>query len=113
MTIVRANVAPYSIKLQKKIGRPDVSPMPDFFGIYQQRRCRSGRETIKMKFYKPTNPRTPPQQAHRQKFADAMQQWRDLTPEMRAWYNQEANEMKMHGVNLFIRNYLLNLQGRE
>lgn len=107
MTIVRANVAPYTLGLRKKIGRPDVSPMPDFYGIYQQRRCRSGRETIKMKFYKPSNPRTPEQQANRNKFADAMRAWRDLTPELKAWYNIEANKYKLYGVNLFLKNYLL------
>lgn len=106
MTIVRANVAPYSFGLRKKIGRPDVSPLPDVYGIYQQRKCRSGRETIKMKFYTPSNPRTPAQQANRQKFAAAMLAWRSLTPEQREWYNKEGEKLKLYGVNLFLRNYL-------
>lgn len=74
-------------------------------GIYQNRNTKKGKVPIKMKFYVPTNPRTVAQQANRQKFADAMTAWKNLTDEEKAVYNERAKKRQMFGWGLFIREY--------
>ena len=74
-------------------------------GIYQMRMTKQGKVPIKMKFYAPTNPQTPAQQANRQKFADAMSAWQSLTEEEKSAYNRRAKKRQMFGWGLFIREY--------
>lgn len=88
-------------KLGKK-GGPD--PL-NVNGIYQMRMTKKGKIPIKMKFYVPTNPRSVLQQANRQKFADAMTAWKNLTFEQRKVYNDRAKKRQMFGWGLFIREY--------
>jgi len=73
--------------------------------VYQMRMTRRGKVPIKMKFYTPTNPQTVPQEANRQKFADAMSAWGALTMEQKSVYNQRAKKRQMFGWGLFIREY--------
>ena len=77
-------------------------------GIYQMRMTRRGKVPIKMKFYVPANPQTVPQQANREKFATAMTEWGDLTPEQKGVYNVRAKKRMMFGWGLFIREYYQN-----
>lgn len=74
-------------------------------GIYQMRMTKRGKVPIKMKFYRPTNPQTVPQQANRQKFADAMTAWGALSSGEKAVYNERAKKRQMFGWGLFIREY--------
>lgn len=74
-------------------------------GIYQNRLTKRGKVPIKMKFYTPTNPQTEAQQANRQKFADAMTAWGNLTAPQKATYTERAKKRGMFGWGLFIREY--------
>jgi len=61
----------------------------------------------RMPFYIPRNPRTEKQQANRQKFADAMADWKLLPdPEKESW-REEAKGKPLYGSNLFVREYYL------
>ena len=107
MPIVKANVYPFCFRIQRKLGNANHPNPPAWYGIYQQRKCRTGRETVKMKFYKPTNPRTEKQQANRQKLASANLAWKSLTDEQKKVYNKNAIGTVMTGYNLFIKKFLL------
>lgn len=56
--------------------------------------------------YNPTNPQTEDQQANRQKIADAVSAWQDLTTEQKANYNQKGSRFNRRGYNVFIQEYL-------
>ena len=88
-----------------KLGRPDKPDPLNVHGIWQMRLTKRGKRPVKMRFYRPTNPRTPAQQANRQKFADAMAAWQALTPAQRQEYTAEAKKQNMFGWGLFIRRY--------
>lgn len=91
--------------IRKKLGKAgDPDPL-NVKGIYQMRMTKQGKVPIKMKFYTPTNPQTVPQQANRQKFADAMTAWHALTSNEQAEYTERARKRQMFGRNLFIREY--------
>jgi hypothetical protein len=62
--------------------------------------------TCKMRFYKPTNPRTIPQQNWRSKFAFAVANWQALTPKQKKMYNKRAIGKNLSGYNLFISEQL-------
>ena len=88
-----------------KLGKP-MGPDPfNVHGIYQMRMTKRGKVPIKMKFYVPTNPRTPAQQANRQKFADAQAAWMALTLPEKLVYTTRAKRRFMFGWGLFIREY--------
>lgn len=91
--------------VRKKLGKPE-SPDPlGVYGIYRVRSIKGTQRTEKMPFYKPRNPRTPAQQANRQKFADAMSAWKNLTELEKERYNKEAKSKMLFGWNVFIKEY--------
>lgn len=88
-----------------------------FGGIYRRRRTGYNRFTgppppdsesyiYLSKSYAPTNPRTVPQQAQRQKMTDACIAWNDLTDEEKNAYNKRASRQARIGRILFISEYL-------
>lgn len=86
----------------------------DFFGnvvilsgIYRTDNVTGETLFYREPYYITRNPRTESQQANRQKFADAMTAWHDLTDEQREVYTKYAHKIKMWGRNLFIKEYLL------
>lgn len=91
--------------IRKKLGKPGEPDPLNVKGIYQMRMTKRGKIPIKMRFYTPTNPQTVPQQANRQKFADAMSAWQSLTSSEKDAYNERARKRQMFGRNLFIREY--------
>jgi hypothetical protein len=109
MTIVAPNVYPFSSQIRKKIGHDGEKNPPEFWGIYQQRHCKAGQKTIKMKFYKPRNPKTPAQMAQREKMRLAVPAWRNLTSEEKRVYNLRAGSKNMSGYNLFLKQFLLSV----
>ena len=76
------------------------------WGIYQRRHNNGRTIYAKLKFYTPTNPRTAPQTAQRNKFVAGMTAWGNLTDEQKKVYNERAKKKQLHGVNLFLREYL-------
>lgn len=94
------------VRISKRFGRSDHPDPRDVKGIYQMRRTKRGIVPIRMKFYRPYNPRTIPQQANRTKFAGAMAAWQALSEDEKSDYNRKAKYRHMTGHNLFIRWYL-------
>lgn len=80
-----------------------------FFGIYQVRTRYGKQVVVKEKYYNPTNPQTPTQQAWRAHLADAIVNWKALTPDEKNVYNERAKYKHISGINLFTREYLLSL----
>ena len=80
--------------------------MDNIWGIYQ-RRHRQGKVIYsRLKFYIPSNPRTAPQQSNRTKFTTGMTAWGNLTQNQKNVYNERAQAKHLHGVNLYLREYL-------
>lgn len=67
---------------------------------------RSGLRHIYMKFYRPVNPQTIPQQAWRGTFADGVAGWQSLTTLQKEEYNKRANSLQMTGYHLYLREWL-------
>ena len=76
------------------------------WGIYQRRHNQGKVIYSKMKFYTPTNPRTASQTTQRNKFTAGMTAWANLTNEQKTIYNERAKARHLHGVNLYLREYL-------
>lgn len=122
---------PYGMMIRKKFGDPKASvsggyygeanfgdggfgstdPDPNawFYGIYQQRRCKDGIRCVQMKFYKPTNPNTFPQQVQRAKLATAVSVWQGLTEQEKQVYNRNALGKPLSGYQLFCKEYILSI----
>jgi len=78
-----------------------------YSGIYQKKYYFGVPYISKSKFYRPTNPRTVAQQAHRSVFADGMTAWSSLDPETKESYRIQGRPLKLSGMNFFLRQYLL------
>jgi hypothetical protein len=76
-------------------------------GIYQVRHCKDGKRTIKMKYYRPGPSDSEVQATNRQKFADAITAWHNLTNEQKAVYNRRAVGKNCTGFNLKIKEYMV------
>ena len=76
------------------------------WGIYQRRHKLGKVVYAKLKFYTPTNPRTASQTTQRNKFTAGMTAWANLTNEQKTIYNERAKARHLHGVNLYLREYL-------
>lgn len=61
---------------------------------------------VKMRSYAPTNPRTPAQQARRNKFADARAAWAVLDDNLKIKYNKRATKQGRYGWRLFVSEYM-------
>lgn len=75
-------------------------------GIWQDRMTHNGKIPVKMRFYRPTNPASTPQEATRTKFAAGMAAWGALTGAERTAYTKRAKRRNMFGWGLFLRDYL-------
>ena len=102
--------------LRNGSGRFGQPPGPG--GIYQQRNAGynqhgyiPGRKRtiyfVRMRTYRPSNPRTALQQANRSRFNDAVAAWRDMPPEERKKWNTVARKKSRIGRNFFISEYML------
>lgn len=63
---------------------------------------------VRMRPYRPANPRTEKQQAWRDVFSAACQAWNDLTPVEKSYYNSRGKRVGKVGRSLFISWYLKN-----
>ncbi len=77
-----------------------------YSGIYQKKYYFGTPYISKMKFYRPTNPRTESQQAWRAIFADGKSAWSSLDPETKEQYRLKGQRRKMTGMNFFLSKYL-------
>lgn len=62
---------------------------------------------VRMRFYRPTNPRTELQQQGRTKFQNAVAAWQSMSEAERAPYKRRAVKKSRRGRNLFIQEYML------
>lgn len=93
----------------KELGKVEYGEDDVRIGVYQ-RRHENGKVTYKrLKFYIPQNPRTAPQQSWRANFTAGMTAWGNLTDEQKAVYNERVKGRPLHGVNLYLREYLKSL----
>lgn len=110
---------PYSVTTRKSLGLPNRlgehilgwSPLGYFndkAGIYQSRAKPGGigSQTIRERFYIPANPQSVAQQNWRDEFKAGMVAWANLTPEQKQAYNEKADPLGLHGVNLFLKEWL-------
>lgn len=61
---------------------------------------------VRMRYYRPTNPNTPAQQAGRSKFAEAVASWKGLSTAQKTIYNNRAHRQSRRGQNLYISEYM-------
>jgi hypothetical protein len=107
MAIVEKEKFLNGLMIRNKIGKEgDPDPL-NVNGIYQVRTRFNRIVNVKEKFYKPYNPRTELQQANRLKFRAGIDAWHSLSPEEKEEYNKRAYRLKIYGVNLFLREYML------
>lgn len=108
MIIRRGFLAPYGGTVRKKLGRIEDQAEHPEYGIYQMRKCKTGKEIVKMKFYRPPESRTPAQDAIRLKYAAAVLAWKALTKEQQKPYLMRTAKKHYTGYNLFLKEYMLN-----
>lgn len=75
-------------------------------GIQKIYRHRTGLVNFRYPFYMQWAPRTVNQQAAAGTFAAGMTAWAGLTQEQKDEYNLKAKNLRMHGVNLFMREWM-------
>lgn len=86
-------------------------------GVYQRRLAGFKRSAgddsrdhyytyAKMRYYRPTNPRTVKQQINRNKFSEASAAWSLLTPVEKSVYNERGKKRSRVGRNIFISEYM-------
>ena len=118
MAIINPTDEAIGVTIRKKLGRSseygqrlygnfEYGEQDDKFGIYQIRSRYDGQIIIKENFYWPANPQTAPQQANRQKYADAIVAWQGLTNNQKEIYNERARYKPYSGYNLYIGEYIL------
>ncbi len=118
MAIIDPGSTPLADQARQKLGRTSeygcrrygaffYGEVNDLYGIYSIRKGLKGQIIVKKRFYIPSNPRTVPQQANRQIYADGVLAWQNLTEEQKSVYNTNATGLKMSGYNLFLKEYLL------
>lgn len=102
----------------RSYGEDEYGDVFDFAGIYQIRHHRTKylvageKETgelyiRKSRFYIPSNPKTEGQQSRRSIFADGVSAWKSLSEDEKNIYRKRAENLRMSGFNLYMREYLL------
>ena len=76
-------------------------------GIYRTDNVTGKTKYYCEPYYIPKNPNSPDQQVQRQKYADGVLAWQDLTQFQKNVYNQRAKFLDMSGYNLYLKEYLL------
>lgn len=77
-----------------------------FSGIYRRQLTARGPGVSRMVFYRPSNPKTPAQQAWRATFAAAWPVYNALTDAEKKALSKEARKYRLSGPSLFLRRYL-------
>lgn len=77
-----------------------------FCGIYQKKYYYGVPYISKMKMYRPTNPRTAPQQNWRAVFNAGVNAWFALDAESKDIWRRRAKNLHMTGFNKFMSEYL-------
>jgi len=75
-------------------------------GIYQMVRYNYGFVCRRIDFYEYVITHTEAQQERREKFADAVAGWQNLTAEQKLLYNKRSIGKHMSGYNLYIKEFM-------
>jgi len=108
-----------ALMVKGKIGRPcgvgafqcGWSFLGDYFlesGIYRRNGRWHNSKIVKMKHYRPTNPRTVLQQQKRSVFADGVNAWKLLTETEKEVWRKKRSPAKRSGFNRFMSVYMKN-----
>lgn len=89
-----------------RYGKARYGSSVSYAGIYQKKKTLKGYRVSQMKFYRPTNPQTPTQQAWRAVFADAWVAYAGLTTDQKLIYSKKARKLRLSGPQLFLKQYL-------
>jgi hypothetical protein len=66
-------------------------------------RTRKGKGITVSKQAIPTNPKTPAQTAHREKWKEACVHWHEITDEEKAYWEKEGKAGRISGFNAYMR----------
>ena len=89
------------------IGGSDIGRNDGLTGVYQIRRTkRSGEIQVLSRDTTSGNPRTPEQQANRNRFGDAMRAWQSLPDSEKQKWKNKVKYTTTRGHNRFIREYM-------
>lgn len=92
------------------LGRSGIGSDSGILGTYQIRKRRNGEKIqIIAADMSSGNPRTPKQQANRNKFKAAMKDWQELSAEEKSDWRRHAKGRKENGMNLYIKSRMLDL----
>ena len=100
-----------------RLGHSSLGASAFIGGVYQRRVTgynNTGRKVhlprktyyVKMRYYRPTNPNTPEQQANRSMFAEAVASWKGLPPAEKIEWKKKASRHSRRGHNLYISEYM-------
>ena len=118
MAVLTAKDRAIGMEIKKKIGKHSTYGYCKYggyfyghgykvHGIYQVRHRYGHITPIIMKFYKPPETALRIANPKRATFADGMLAWSNLTNSQKSEYKNRAKIKVMHGVNLFMREYML------
>ena len=77
--------------------------------IYQRRMGANGRITIKEKYYKPADPKTPAQLSRRNLFADGVSRWQVMSDSEKQIFKVYGKPFALPGYQKFLSLYLKGL----
>lgn len=77
-----------------------------FHGVYQRKHTFVGPRISRMRYYRPTNPQTPTQQAWRAKMAEGWSGYNALTTPEKVQLSKEARKYRLSGPQLYMSRYL-------
>lgn len=103
---VRGTVGPKEAWNAGEITMAQAIAQNKWAGTYQRRKLKKRKGIIRMKYYKPTNPRTSAQQYNRFLFAAGVALWNTLDTPKRNNYNLRAVPFRLSGFCLFQREWL-------
>lgn len=103
---VRGTVGPKEQWNAGEISMAQAIQLNPWSGTYQRRKLKKRKGIVRMRYYKPTNPRTPAQQYRRWLFASGVALWNVLDNSLRANYNLRAKPFRLSGFCLFQREWL-------
>lgn len=81
----------------------------EMHGVYQRKVTLQGKKTSRMRYYRPTNPQTVPQQAWRANMATMWGVYNTLTSDEKLQLSREARRYRLSGPQLFASRYLKSL----
>ena len=93
-------------EVRNRVGRYGIEDRHNLLGVYRTTPYRSGKKVQRHPFYRPRNPRSPAQQANRQRFLNVVAAWRALSDDEKMMYTEEGKRYNLIGYIYFCRQEL-------